>query len=153
MDLLLLRHADALNHAATDLARPLSERGHRQAAAVANALADSDAKPKLILSSPAVRTMETAAAVAKALQLEVTPCPWAAPGMSPADARAELKKYASFGRVLLVGHQPDLSVLAAGLLGMDDDLRLNVTKASLMHLHLDSPHSAELISFVPCNIA
>lgn len=152
MDLLLLRHADALDHASSDLARPLSEKGHRQAKKVAQHLAGSKLKPELILSSPAVRTLETAQPVGEALGLSVLPCPWAQPGMHPEDALSALKDYRGFDCVLLVGHQPDISFLAARLLGHNYPERLHVTKASLMHLHLFSNEAAELKSFLPCNL-
>ncbi len=152
MDLLLLRHADALDEAASDLARPLSEKGHRQARKVAQYLSGSKIKPALLLSSPAVRTMETAQAVSEALQLSILPCPWAKPGMHPSEALEELNAYRGFECVLLVGHQPDISFLAAKLLGNNYPERLHVSKASLMHLHLYSHDAAELRSFIPCNL-
>ena len=152
MDLLLLRHADALDHAASDLARPLSEKGHRQSRKVAQHLAESKIPPTLILSSSAVRTLETAQTVAAALKLEVISCDWACPGMAPEEALAEIKTHRDSECILLVGHQPDLSFLAAKLLGNSHPERLHITKASLMHLRLLSAHSAELLSFVPCNL-
>lgn len=152
MDLFLLRHADALDEAPTDLERPLSEKGHRQSAKVARHLLDAPLKPALILSSPAVRTMETATTVAQSLGLEVIPCAWAEPGMHPEDAIQELKAYRQIGPVLLVGHQPDLALLAARLLSYHYPERLHVTKASLMHLELFSAEGAELVSFVPCKL-
>ncbi len=152
MDLLLLRHADALDQAASDLSRPLSEKGHRQSRKVAHHLAEAKIQPTLILSSSAVRTLETAQTVADALGLEVLPCDWARPGMNPEEALAELKAHRDAECVLFVGHQPDLSLLAAKLLGQSHAERLHITKASLMHLRLLSAHSAELISFVPCNL-
>jgi phosphohistidine phosphatase len=152
MDLFLLRHADALDRAPTDMERPLSEKGHTQAASVARFIAKAPLKPALILSSPAIRTMETAGAVARALKLEILSCDWAQPGMHPDDAIQELKAYRNTGPVLLVGHQPDLSLLASRLLSFHYPERLPVSKASLMHLQLFSADSAELVSFVPCKL-
>jgi phosphohistidine phosphatase len=152
MDLLLLRHADALESAASDLARPLSPKGHRQAAEVAQSLQTSTHQPSLILSSPAVRTMETAAVVASLLKLKVIACPWALPGMSPDAALEALSAYRVSERVLLVGHQPDISLLAAQLLGLPHPNRLHIGKASLMHLSLVSPGVAALESFVQCKL-
>ena len=152
MDLLLLRHADALESAASDLARPLSPKGHRQAAEVAQRLQTSTHQPSLILSSPALRTMETATVVASVLKLKVISCPWALPGMSPEAAIEALASYRASDRVLLVGHQPDISVLAAQLLGLPHPDRLCVGKASLMHLNLISSGVAALESFVQCKL-
>jgi len=96
--------------------------------------------------------METATTVAQSLGLDVIPCPWAEPGMHPEDAIQELKAYSQMGPILLVGHQPDLALLAARLLSYHYPERLHVTKASLMHLELFSPEAAELVSFVPCKL-
>lgn len=152
MDLFLLRHADALDSAPSDMERPLSEKGHLQAAKVARYLAKAPLKPALILSSPALRTLETAQVVARALALDMLPCTWAEPGMHPEDAIDELKAFRDSGPVLLVGHQPDLGLLAARLLSYHYPERLPVSKASLMHLHLFSAEAAELNSFVPCKL-
>lgn len=152
MDLFLLRHADALDRAPSDMERPLSEKGHAQSAVVAQHFAKAPLKPGIILSSPALRTMETAATIARALKLEVIPCPWAQPGMHPEDAIEELKAYRTSGPVLLVGHQPDFSLLAARLLSYHYPERLRITKASLMHLEMFSTEAAELASFVPCKL-
>lgn len=152
MDLLLLRHADALESAASDLARPLSPKGHRQATEVAQRLQTSTHQPSLILSSPAVRTMETANVVASILKLKVISCPWALPGMVPEAAIEALSAYRTSERVLLVGHQPDISFLAAQLLGLPHPNRLRIGKASLMHLSLISSNVAALESFVQCKL-
>lgn len=152
MDLFLLRHADALDRAPSDMERPLSEKGHRQAAKVAQHLAKATPRPALILSSPALRTMETAQPVADILGLEILTCEWAQPGMHPEDAIDALKTFRDSGPLLLVGHQPDLGLLAARLLSYHYPERLPVSKASLMHLQLFSPEAAELTSFLPCSL-
>jgi phosphohistidine phosphatase SixA len=72
--------------------------------------------------------------------------------MHPEDALNELKLFRSSGPVLLVGHQPDLGLLAARLLSYHYPERLPVSKASLMHLQLFSGEAAEIISFIPCNL-
>lgn len=151
MDLLLLRHADAVPQAESDRARALSPKGHAQAARVASFLSTYKVLPNLVLCSPAVRTLETAAPVAEALGREMLPCPWALPGMDPETAVHALAEYRNFSCILLVGHQPDLSLLAARFLEMPNPLRLTVKKASIIHLHLRSAHSASLEALIPCN--
>ena len=152
MDLFLLRHADALDQAPSDLARPLSEKGRQQAEKLALFFASAELKPAQILSSPALRTLETAAPIAQALALPVRPCEWALPGMHPDDAIDGLKSFRDSGPVLLVGHQPDIALFAARLLSYHSPERLRISKASLMHLHLYSEDSAELEFFLPCNL-
>jgi len=152
MDLFLLRHADALEQAPTDLARPLSNKGLQQAQKLARFFTAAQLKPAQILCSPAVRTLQTARAIANALSLPVLPCEWALPGMHPDDAIDGLKSFRNSGPVLLVGHQPDIALFAAKLLSYHHPERLHISKASLMHLHLYSADSAELESFLPCNL-
>jgi broad specificity phosphatase PhoE len=72
MQLILLRHGECLGQCDPALGSepdtPLSERGRRQAKCAAQALAD--AKITHILSSPLLRSLETAHLIAEHLQLE-----------------------------------------------------------------------------------
>ena len=150
MKLLLLRHADADMPAASDLARPLSEKGHKQAQELARFLKAYSIQPKIIITSTATRAIETAKPIAAALRIESIPCNWARPGMPPDEALHELQPYSQFKEVLLVGHQPDLGTLAARLIGLPQPARLHIRKASLIHLNLTSPSSAMLEALIPC---
>ena len=152
MDLLLLRHADAVDHAASDRLRPLSSKGHQQAALVAQWLSSYRVRPTLLLSSPALRTMETAAPLAEALGLTVTPCNWALPGMTPEEAVEGLGSHMAAPCILFVGHQPDLGDLAASLLGRPATDHLHFEKASLAHLSLRPGQPAVLEAFIPCKL-
>jgi phosphohistidine phosphatase len=152
MEIQLLRHADAETRAATDVERPLSDRGVRQASEVARFLKEHPTVPAVILTSPAVRTVQTAEILGRELGVEVIRCPWALPGMGVEEALLELKVYGHLKRVMLVGHQPDLSELIAFLLGMPQSVRLHVRKASLTQLTLIGAQSARLEAFVPCKL-
>jgi phosphohistidine phosphatase len=152
MDLLLLRHADALDYAATDHERPLSPKGHQQAALVAELLSGYRVRPTLLLSSPARRTLETAAPLAKALGLAVTHCTWALPGMTPAGGVDGIGRHLPAPCILLVGHQPDLGDLAANLLGRPATDHLNFQKATLAHLTLRPGQPAVLEALIPCQL-
>ena len=55
-------------------------------------------------------------------------------GMSPQVALTELKAYKEFENVLIVGHEPDFSMLIAELLGMPSPEHVSVKKASLTRL-------------------
>jgi phosphohistidine phosphatase SixA len=72
--------------------------------------------------------------------------------MPPDEALQELQPYNQFKEVLLVGHQPDLGMLAARLLGLPQPARIHVRKASLIQLTLTSPSSALLEALIPCNL-
>ena len=153
MHLFLLRHAHAVDYAASDLARPLSEKGHQQTREVASVLLNYPTRPELVLSSTAVRAMETASPVAAALGVELRPCAWAVPGMEPESALGALREFQHAKAILLVGHQPDLGDLMALLLGIRLPERLHVRKALIAHLRLHTTHSAPfatLEAFLPC---
>ena len=62
--LLLIRHAKAVADALTDVHRPLTERGHRDAQAAGRWLAELGIAVDLVVVSPATRARETWAAIA-----------------------------------------------------------------------------------------
>jgi phosphohistidine phosphatase len=129
----LLRHAEAEVLAASDHARRLTPKGDEQALRVGKFCHRQGIKPAVILSSPVTRAWQTAELVAKSLpEAELVEVRWAECGMDPWAAMDELKAYAKFPSVMLVGHQPDLGGLAAALLGMQSVQSLRVRKALLM---------------------
>src|SRR5262245_21202281 len=136
MDLYLLRHADANTEAATDDARPLSEKGISQARKVGRFCKDHNLRPELIITSPIRRATETADIVAEVLKGELITEPWLACGMQPETALEQLRGYERFESVMIVGHQPDFSLLAAHLLGLQDNEQISIRKASLTHFEL-----------------
>lgn len=119
MDLILWRHAEA-EDGADDLARALTPKGHRQADRMAQWIKDQlgpFSGAVRIFSSPAVRTRQTADALGMPYEL--------APSIAP-DADADDLLAASMAAsggpdghnlVILVGHNPAISVLAARLAG------------------------------------
>ena len=129
----LLRHAEAEMLAASDQARRLTPKGDEQALRVGKFCRRQGIEPAVILSSPVTRALQTAKLVAKSLpDAELVEVSWAKCGMDPWAAMDELKAYAKFPSVMLVGHQPDLGGLAAALLGMQSVHALRVRKALLM---------------------
>lgn len=111
MDLILWRHAEA-EYSAPDLARALTDKGHKQAKQMAAWL-----KPRLpqgtrILVSPAKRAQQTAAA----LGMDFSTLDSIAPGASAQALVAAAGWPHASGSVLIVGHQPALGEVAALLL-------------------------------------
>jgi 8-oxo-dGTP diphosphatase len=87
MALYLVRHAVAVGRSTwsgNDGERPLTKRGHRQAAALARLLGASDVRR--IRSSPALRCVDTVAPLARARGLEVAEDDVLAEGASARDA-------------------------------------------------------------------
>jgi phosphohistidine phosphatase len=128
MDLLLWRHAEAAD-GRPDLARPLTERGHEQARAMAEWLHKRLPAGMRVLSSPARRARETA----EALGLPVEVLDELAPDAAPAALIAAAGWPDSGRAVLIVGHQPTLGETAAALLG-SDGRELSVRKGAVLWL-------------------
>ncbi|HEY6095493.1 MAG TPA: phosphohistidine phosphatase SixA [Gallionellaceae bacterium] len=111
MELILWRHAEAAD-GMPDMERPLTDKGHRQAARMAQFLHGRLPHGTRILASPALRTQQTV----QALTRHYTTDPHIAPGAS-ADALLHAAGWPDDGGcVLLVGHQPTLGSVAAELL-------------------------------------
>lgn len=113
MDLILWRHAEAEDGAGMpDAKRRLTARGDKQAHDMAKWLKPRLPKKTKILVSPAVRTQETAHALAMPFEVE----PKIGIGADAADLLAAADWPEQSGAVLLIGHQPTLGRLAALLL-------------------------------------
>ena len=154
MLLYLLRHADADTVAESDDARCLSEKGLAQAKKVARFCEAHDLQPAQILSSPVRRAHETALIVSAHLRAELEIAPWLACGLHPERAVEELKAHRKHESVMIVGHEPDFSRLAAHLLGLPGEDRIAVRKASLTLLDIDSFRAAgaQLKFTLPCRL-
>ena len=122
--LLLLRHAKSSwgDPGIADIDRPLSPRGRRAAAAIAQAIADDDLLPDHILCSPAQRTRETLAAVIPFLpartKVAITPELYEPPH---GDYRAAISAHGGRAATLMViGHNPAIQATALILIGAGD---------------------------------
>ena len=111
MDLLLWRHAEA-EEGENDLKRRLTQRGERQAKAVARWIAHHQPRNLRILVSPAVRTQQTAAALGLPFETDRRLSPEA----NVADLSAASQWPTAGGAVLVIGHQPALGRMASLLL-------------------------------------
>ena len=154
MRLYLLRHAEAVDHAASDAARELTARGLEQARTVGTFCLKHALRPDLILTSPYRRAVQTAELAAAALDQSAQIAPFLASGMTPETALDELRAYQRFASVMLVGHQPDFGRLIATLLGSRNEAALPVGKASLASLEVDRllPGGASLRFFLPVKL-
>jgi phosphohistidine phosphatase len=114
MDLILWRHAEAEDGAPgmPDGKRRLTARGEKQAHDMAKWLQPRLPKKTKILVSPAVRTQQTAHALALPFEVE----PRIGVGADTADLLGAADWPTQSGAVMLVGHQPTLGRLAALLL-------------------------------------
>jgi phosphohistidine phosphatase len=134
--LYIVRHADAEPMKTTDAERCLTPKGERQAAKIGRLCAEQGFDVGPIFSSPLIRAVQTAEILAKPLRAEVKTSRELASGMTPGRLRAFLRENHSFGSLMIVGHEPDLSRAVADLLGCAPD-RLRVKKATLLRLSFE----------------
>ncbi|WP_017942443.1 MULTISPECIES: histidine phosphatase family protein [unclassified Thioalkalivibrio] len=119
--LVLVRHAQAGNPGDWDGAdrdRPLTAKGQVSAVRMAQALGELLPESVELLSSPYLRARQTAIPLSQALDVPVRQKKWLAPGQ-PAGLEIEAlaRSLPGHGGLVLVGHEPDLSLLASCLLG------------------------------------
>jgi phosphohistidine phosphatase len=116
--LYLMRHghspAPAEAGVKTDALRPLSEKGRLDATRMAEEILKRGGRPTLVLHSPLLRAVQTAAAAALAVGNPAEPFQFLDNTRAPDVVLAALEKRAAAGDELLaVGHQPQIGELAA----------------------------------------
>ena len=126
MDLYFLRHADAEEQEpdSLDADRQLTPKGRDQAQRAADWLRKRKVKPELVLTSPLTRAVETAEPVAAALHAEIEEDVRLAGGkLSPRSLAAMLADFENPASVVLVGHEPDFSMIITQLTAEPVEMR------------------------------
>jgi phosphohistidine phosphatase len=156
----LLRHAEAEPHGArADAERTLTARGERQARTAGLALARLGASFEVVLFSPKARARQTAELAAGEWSAQqrkrLRTHPPLASGFDARQARDALSETTADGRLLLVGHEPDLSCIVAE----ETSGRVDLKKGGLAVLRLEGvggelavllrPRELALIAGVP----
>lgn len=124
--LLLLRHAKAGSAEAgmDDFARPLTERGVKDAAVMGRLLAAHGLVPDVTLASPARRTRETWGLVASQFEEQPPEPQFLGALYDFGDGKALLDAIRQHGgdatRLMLVGHNPAIGTLACAIAGIGD---------------------------------
>ena len=122
-ELTIMRHGIAVERGSAgfsdDAKRPLTPEGKKKMREIAAGLIRAGFDVDWIVSSPLIRAAETAEIMAEELGPGVARdnCDALRPGGSPEALITFLAKHANRKRVLVVGHEPDLSQLAARLMG------------------------------------
>jgi phosphohistidine phosphatase len=103
-----------------DAKRPLTDEGMQRMRKASKAVARFGVTIDVVLTSPLVRTRQTADIFASAFSPHpaVVNVDALAPGEGPAGVIAELEKYAKKKSIALVGHEPGIGELASRLVGM-----------------------------------
>ncbi len=146
--LILMRHAKQSALAASDHERPLTDEGRDAAHRVGEALRRDGLVPDHTLSSTALRCQETWECVSAAF--DAARAATFEPSLYNASADGLLDAVAGVGEdvdtLLVLAHNPGISVLALDLAGSDraalDALRAGFTPASTARFEVDGPWSA-----------
>jgi phosphohistidine phosphatase len=140
MTIYLLRHgiAEPAGPGGSDAARALTDEGRKKLRAVLKLANHAGVKPDLILTSPLVRAFQTAEVAAEALGY----------GSKPTRTRVlelggpveevwdEIRIHKDANSVMLMGHEPQFSQLAADLLGTPE-LIVDFKKGALIAIDLE----------------
>lgn len=141
MEIYLLRHgsAERPSPGSPDSERALSADGRETVRRVMQRARASGARPRVMLSSPYRRAVETAETAAEALGYaeEIERTQALIPDSSPYDAWEEIRARKSAAAILLAGHEPLMSSLCAFLLG-SPALSIDMTTAALLRVDCDS---------------
>jgi phosphohistidine phosphatase len=146
MKIILLRHGIAAEHGtqsfAHDSERPLTPEGRSKVRLIAKALARLKIIPDVILTSPFVRAHQTAEIAATVLRLkqQMHFCTHLASGGDAKRVIAEVNKlHGDAESVMLVGHEPDLSLLISLLLtGSPTGAAIELRKGGLCVLEVEA---------------
>ena len=157
-EIYIVRHAIAEERGdewPDDSKRPLTKRGTERFREVVRGLRAIGVAPEVIVTSPLVRAAQTAAILASGLDGKppVTTLSALAPGHAPATTLAHLGKTTRAERLALVGHEPDLGLLAAYLIGAEHPLVFR--KGGVCRIDITAPGTktaGSLIWFMPPKI-
>ena len=137
--LYLLRHADAGDPLAwdgPDDARPLSDKGHKQADRLGRFLGGIGFRPDAILTSPKARAAGTAETVAGHLGVAVRVDTRLGDPLDLAELELVLRDAGDPERTVIVGHDPDLTDLVGLLSGADG---IPMRKGALARIDVTRP--------------
>ena len=139
IELYFLRHAHAGDPEAwtgDDAARPLSDKGEKQAERLGTFLAGVGFKPDAIISSPKLRAAQTAEIVARHLGVPYSTDDRLGHALDLAALETLLRDAGDPSRPVVAGHDPDFSELVAELLGSDG---IPMSKGALARIDVERP--------------
>lgn len=132
MHLFFLRHGEAEDRetwTGSERDRPLTPEGSAEMEQVAAGLAALDLGVEVVITSGFARADATAEIVGQVLGVEVVSSDELAPGASLADVVRILQAHEQASRILLVGHEPDLSHVIGELIASPHPASLVLKKA------------------------
>lgn len=148
--LYLMRHGDAAAAEGpgfeSDAKRPLTVEGKIKMKEICRGLKRIGVEFEWVVTSPLVRAAETGVVVAGVIdeQPPLDRCEALAPDGSPEDLTAFLTGHAERKNVILVGHEPDLTLLACYLIGAGNRANLAFKKGGCCLIRFDGSPSKGL---------
>ncbi len=144
MKLYLIRHAIAdvrdPEKYPDDGQRPLTETGIKKMGKIAKGLRRMKPEIKVILSSPLLRSKDTAEIVRKQLDLkknQVILTDLLVPGFDPAKLIVEIQTKYMVNALALVAHEPDMSSFISLLLSGDPSVSITLRKGGICCLNVE----------------
>ncbi|MGA7193042.1 MAG: phosphohistidine phosphatase SixA [Anaerolineales bacterium] len=144
MILYIIRHAIAVDSAkfeGDDSQRPLTSQGRKKMRSIAEGLKELEIQLDLILTSPYLRTTQTAQILAKKFDLkkEQVIC---TDHLAPTGHADQLideinEKYGNVGHIALIGHESYLSNLASVLTTGDPNVSIVLKKGGICRLSIE----------------
>jgi len=142
-----LRHGQAEDprEGLGDAARPLTADGHAEMMRLAAGIERAFPRAQTILSSPLVRAVQTALWVAKAYRsrIKVHETPALTPEAPPAEL-ANVFRDLTERRIIVVGHEPNLTSNMLALIGMTNERRLALQRGGCYAVRIRNDGSGVL---------
>ena len=155
MDLYIQRHGKAGTSDHSDPGdgeRHLTRQGREEIAEIGAWMRDQQMKFSMIASSPLPRAEETASIIARVLGAphQVTSWDELAIGYPPAAVLGKIRENLHENRVLLVGHEPQLSSLISLLISNGHDCGIILKKGGIARIRFSGePGRGELLWLLP----
>lgn len=147
----VMRHAEAVeaSDALQDEWRYLTGKGRRAAEKISSSISKIGPKPRLTITSPLTRAVQTAEiAAGKACRRNVVvTSELLLPGGDIAELASYLKGGTDARRILLIGHEPQLGALVATLLGREEQT-ISLKKGACVALELDPKKNEKPAAFL-----
>lgn len=141
MQVYLLRHgiAEELQAGKSDSDRALTAAGRSKLRETLRVAADAQLKPSLILTSPLLRAVETAEIARSVLRYsgDLLRTKALVPDAQPEGVWDEIRIHHDQPEILLVGHEPLFSQLAAFLLGAPN-IQVDFKKGAILRVDFES---------------
>jgi phosphohistidine phosphatase len=142
-ELYLMRHgvttAQEGEVTANDFKRPLTPGGRERVREIGKGLKRLGASPEWIVTSPFVRALQTAETVAEVYGpgVPLNTLESLRPGGSAEELLSHLIAQPNRRRVLVIGHEPDLSLLARRLIGASPQANLTLKRGGCCSIIFD----------------